>query len=65
PPRSLPDHRKGPIQMIIIIMFIKTITTSMYTMKPRQIINFGAGVALIDPHQLNVKTTSDNTNQQH
>lgn len=37
----------------------------MYTMKPRQIINFGAGVALIDPHQLNVKTTSDNTNQQH
>ncbi|KLG66094.1 hypothetical protein WR00_17460 [Escherichia coli] len=51
--------------MIIIIMFIKTITTSMYTMKPRQIINFGAGVTLIDPHQLNVKITSDNTNQQH
>ena len=31
--------------------------------KPRQIINYDAGIVLIDLHQLNVKTTSDNTNQ--
>ena len=37
----------------------------MYAIKPRQIINYDAGIVLIDPHQLNVKTTSDNTNQQH
>ena len=30
--------------------------------KPRQIINYD-GIVLIDLHQLNVKTTSDNTNQ--
>ena len=30
--------------------------------KPRQIINYDAGIVLIDLHQLNVKTTSDNTN---
>ena len=30
-------------------------------MKPRQIINYDAGIVLIDLHQLNVKTTSDNT----
>ena len=33
--------------------------------KPRQIINYDAGIVLIDLHQLNVKTTSDNTNQRH
>ena len=33
--------------------------------KPRQIINYDAGIVLIDRHQLNVKTTSDNTNQRH
>ena len=30
--------------------------------KPRQIINYDAGIVLIDLHQLNVKTTSDNAN---
>ena len=34
--------------------------------KPRQIINYDAGIVLIDSHfQLNVKTTLDNTNQRH
>ena len=33
--------------------------------KPRQIINYDAGIILIDLHQLNVKTTSNNTNQRH
>ena len=33
--------------------------------KPRQIINYDAGIVLIDSYQLNVKTTSDNTNQRH
>ena len=28
--------------------------------QPRQIINYDAGIVLIDLHQLNVKTTSDN-----
>ena len=38
----------------------------MEAIKPRQIINYDAGiVVLIDLHQLNVKTTSDNTNQRH
>ena len=32
---------------------------------PRQIINYDAGIVIIDLHQLNVKTTSDNTNQRH
>ena len=31
----------------------------------RQIINYDAGIVLIDLHQLNVKTTSNNTNQRH
>ena len=31
--------------------------------KLHQIINYDAGIVLIDLHQLNVKTTSDNTNQ--
>ena len=31
--------------------------------KPRQIINYDTVIVLIDLHQLNVKTTSDNTNQ--
>ena len=31
--------------------------------EPRQIINYDAGIVLIDLHQLNVKTTSDNTNR--
>ena len=35
----------------------------MEAIKPRQIINYDAGIVLIDLHQLNVKTTSDNTNQ--
>ena len=34
-------------------------------MQPRQIINYDADIVLIDLHQLNVKTTSDNTNQRH
>ena len=29
----------------------------------RQIINYDAGIVLIDLHQLNVKATSDNTNR--
>ena len=33
----------------------------MEAIKPRQIINYDAGIVLIDLHQLNVKTTSDNT----
>ena len=33
----------------------------MEAIKPRQIINYDAGIILIDLHQLNVKTTSDNT----
>ena len=37
----------------------------MEAIKPRQIINYDAGIVLIDLHQLNVKTTSDNTNQQY
>ena len=39
------------------------ITTCVEAIKPRQIINYDAGIVLIDLHQLNVKTTSDNTNQ--
>ena len=35
----------------------------MEAIKPRQIINYDAGIVLIDLHQLNVKTTSDNTNR--
>ena len=34
----------------------------MEAIKPRQIINYDAGIVLIDLHQLNVKTTSDNAN---
>ena len=37
----------------------------MEAIKPRQIINYDAGIVLIDLHQLNVKTTSNNTNQRH
>ena len=37
----------------------------MEAIKPRQIINYDAGIVLIDLHQLNVKTTSGNTNQRH
>ena len=37
----------------------------MEAIKPHQIINYDAGIVLIDLHQLNVKTTSDNTNQRH
>ncbi|WP_214666796.1 hypothetical protein, partial [Escherichia coli] len=36
-----------------------------YAIKPREIINYDAGIVLIDLHQINVKATSDNTNQQH
>ena len=35
----------------------------MEAIKPRQIINYDAGIVLIDLHQLNVKTTSDNTTE--
>ena len=31
--------------------------------KPRQIINYDAGIVLIDSHQLNVKQLSDNINR--
>ncbi|EAB1278073.1 hypothetical protein FLY21_22200 [Escherichia coli] len=41
------------------------VTTCIYAIKPRQIINYDAGIVLIDLHQINVKATSDNTNQQH
>ena len=42
------------------------ITTCVEAIKPRQIIeDYDAGIVLIDLHQLNVKTTSDNTNQRH
>ncbi|EFB3645370.1 hypothetical protein EVY01_14995 [Escherichia coli] len=41
------------------------VTTCIYAIKPRQIINYDAGIVLIDLRQLNVKTTSDNTNQRH
>ena len=37
----------------------------MEAIKPHPLINYDAGVVLIDLHQLNVKTTSDNTNQRH
>ena len=43
----------------------------MEAIKPRQIINYDAGIVLIDLHQLNVKTASDklkstlNTGQPH
>ena len=32
-------------------------------LKPRQIINYDAGIVLIDLHQLNVKTTSSDNKQ--
>ena len=35
----------------------------MEAIKPRQIINYDAGIVLIDLHQLNVKTTSDIPNR--
>ena len=37
----------------------------MEAIKPRQNNHYDAGIVLIDLHQLNVKTTSDNTNQRH
>ncbi|EOC2922307.1 TPA: hypothetical protein ACUK36_004880, partial [Escherichia coli] len=52
-------------EIIMIIIYIRFITTCVYAIKPREIINYDAGIVLIDLHQLNVKTTSDNTNQQH
>ena len=45
-------------------MIIIYISQRAEAIKPRQIINYD-GIALIDLHQLNVKTTSDNTNQRH
>ncbi|CAR01913.1 hypothetical protein AWE59_25420 [Escherichia coli] len=51
--------------MIMIIIYIRFITTCVYAIKPREIINYDAGIVLIDLHQINVKATSDNTNQQH
>ncbi|TWP58912.1 hypothetical protein FQ915_28235, partial [Escherichia coli] len=41
------------------------VTTCIYAIKPREIINYYAGIVLIDLHQISVKATSDNTNQQH
>ncbi|HFK7496989.1 TPA: hypothetical protein ACGZGV_005261, partial [Escherichia coli] len=58
-------RRKGPTKMIMIIIYIRFITTCVYAIKPREIINYDAGIVLIDLHQINVKATSDNTNQQH
>ena len=46
-------------------MIIIYISQRVEAIKPRQIINYDAGIVLIDLHQLNVKTTSDNTNQRH
>ena len=37
-------------------MIIIYITTCVEAIKPRQIINYDAGIVLIDLHQLNVKT---------
>ena len=48
-----------------VIMIIIHITTCVEAVKPRQIINYDTGIVLIDLHQLNVETTSDNTNQRH
>ena len=45
----------------MIIIYISQ--RALEAIKPRQIINYDAGIVLIDLHQLNVKTTSDNTNQ--
>ena len=47
------------------MIIIYTAATCVEAIKPRQIINYDAGIVLIDLHQLNVKTTSDNTNQRH
>ncbi|WP_077776195.1 hypothetical protein, partial [Escherichia coli] len=52
-------------KMIIIIIYMRFITTCVYAIKPREIINYYAGIVLIDLHQISVKATSDNTNQQH
>ncbi|WP_000321657.1 hypothetical protein, partial [Escherichia coli] len=52
-------------EMIIIIIYIRFITTCVYAIKPREIINYDAGIVLIDLRQINVKATSDNTDQQH
>ena len=46
-------------------MIIIYLSPTCVERKPRQIINYDAGIVLIDLHQLNVKTTSDNTNQRH
>ncbi|KXN28597.1 hypothetical protein AUS40_28950 [Escherichia coli] len=51
--------------MIIIIIYMRFITTCVYAIKPREIINYYAGIVLIDLHQISIKATSDNTNQQH
>ena len=42
--------------MIMIIIYISQRAWRL-DIKPRQIINYDAGIALIDLHQLNVKTT--------
>ncbi|WP_407233120.1 hypothetical protein [Escherichia coli] len=47
--------------MIMIIIYIRFITTCVYAIKPREIINYDAGIVLIDLRQINVKATSDNT----
>lgn len=39
----------------MIIIYIRFITTCVYAIKPREIINYDAGIVLIDLHQLNVK----------
>ena len=55
----------------MIMIIITTYTTCVEAIKPRQIINYDAGIVLIDLHQLNVKTTEQyksatlNTGQPH
>ena len=46
-------------------MIIIYISQRAWRPSVNQIINYDAGIVLIDLHQLNVKTTSDNTNQRH
>ena len=44
-------------------MIIIYISQRAWRPSNRQIINYDAGIVLIDLHQLNVKTTSDNTDR--
>ena len=44
-------------------MIISYHNVNVEAIKPRQIISYDMSIVLIDLHQLNVKTTSDNTTQ--